>query len=55
MATKTTDYVDTMMGKSISWIDQGINFVMRYSDLFVYGFVAMMFAKLVNFKVKVGK
>lgn len=47
-------YIDTVMNKSISWIDQGISFVMRYSDLFVYGFVAMMVAKLVKFNVKLG-
>ena len=56
MANNTSsDYIGTMMGKSISWIDQGISFVMRYSDLFVYGFVAMMVAKLVKFNVRLGK
>lgn len=48
-------YIDVVMNKSISWIDQMFAFVMRYSDLFVYGFVAMMFAKLMKFNFKIGK
>lgn len=45
------NYIDTMMSKTVSWIDQMFSFVNRYSDLFVYGFVIMMAAKM--FKIKV--
>ena len=55
MNNQNGGYIDTMMDKSISWIDTGISFVLKYSDLFVYGFVAMMVAKLVKFNVKLGK
>jgi hypothetical protein len=55
MNNQSPDYIGTMMNKSISWIDQIVAFVMKYSDLFVYGFVAMMLAKVVKFNVKVGK
>jgi hypothetical protein len=48
------NYIDTMMGKTVSWIDQIFSFVNRYSDLFVYGFVAMMIAKMAKFNFKIG-
>jgi hypothetical protein len=48
-------YIDTVMNKSISWIDQIFAFAMKYSDLLIYGVIAMMFAKLMKFNIKVGK
>jgi hypothetical protein len=45
------NYIDTMMSKTISWIDQMFSFVNQYSQLFVYGFIFLMAAKL--FKIKI--
>lgn len=47
--------VDQFFGKVVGWIDQAFSFVNKYSDLFVYGFIAMMVAKLAKFKIKIGK
>jgi hypothetical protein len=48
-------YIDNMMNKSISWIDQIFAFASRYSDILIYGVVAMMFAKLMKINLRVGK
>lgn len=47
--------VDTLLGKTVDWIDQGVGFIMKYSDLFIWGVVAMMVAKVAKFNVKIGK
>lgn len=49
------NYIDTIMQKVISWIDQVFSFANRYSDLIVYGVVAMMIAKVAKFKINIGK
>jgi hypothetical protein len=48
-------YIDNMMSKSIGWIDQIFSFATRYSDILIYGVVAMMFAKLMKVNLKIGK
>lgn len=47
--------IDNLTNKTISWIDQVFSFANRYSDLIVYGVVAMMIAKMAKFKVNIGK
>jgi hypothetical protein len=49
------NYVDTLISKMISWVDYGVSFVKQYSNLIVYGVVAMMVAKLMKINLKIGK
>lgn len=46
------DNINLLTTKTVSWVDQGFSFVNKYSDLFVWGFVAIMASKL--FKVHIG-
>lgn len=47
--------VDQMFSKVVDWIDQAFTFMQRYSDIIIWGVVAMMVAKLAKFKIKIGK
>lgn len=47
--------IDNLTNKTIGWIDQVFSFVNRYSNLIVYGVVAMMVAKMAKFNFKIGK
>lgn len=47
--------IDNLTNKTISWIDQVFIFVNKYSNLIVYGVVAMMIAKMAKFKINIGK
>lgn len=46
--------VDLLTNKTISWVDQVFGFANKYSNLIVYGVVAMMIAKLAKFKITLG-
>jgi hypothetical protein len=47
--------IDELTGKVIGWVDQVVSFGNRYSDLLIYGIIAMMIAKMAKFKIKIGK
>jgi hypothetical protein len=47
--------IDQLTSKVIGWIDQIFSFANKYSDLLIYGVIAMMIAKMAKFKVKIGK
>lgn len=47
--------IDNLTNKTISWVDQGFSFFNKYSNLLVYGVVAMMIAKFAKVNVRVGK
>jgi hypothetical protein len=47
--------IDQLTSKVIGWIDQIFTFGNKYSDLLIYGVIAMMIAKMAKFKIKIGK
>lgn len=47
--------IDQLTGKTISWIDQVFAFFNKYSNLLVYGVVAMMVAKMMKVNLRIGK
>lgn len=47
--------VESLLNKTIGWIDSGVSFIQKYSDLFIWGVVAIMVAKLAKFNIKIGK
>jgi hypothetical protein len=47
--------IDTITNKTISWVDQIFGFANKYSNLLIYGVVAMMVAKMLKVNLKVGK
>lgn len=47
--------VNTLLQKVVNWIDEGFSFLQNYSNIIVWGIVAMMIAKMAKFKVKIGK
>lgn len=47
--------VDKMFAQVIDWIDAGFDFLQKYSNVIVWGVVAMMVAKLAKFKINIGK
>ena len=49
------NYVDLMINKVVSWIDQAFSFVSQYSGLFVWGFVAIMVSKMFKLNVRYTK
>lgn len=46
--------IDLLTSKTVSWIDQVFTFANKYSDLIVWGVLAMMVAKLAKFKIAMG-
>lgn len=47
--------IDTVISKVIGWIDDLFSFGKQYSDLLVFGVLAMMVAKFMKVQLKVGK
>lgn len=47
--------IDNLTNKIISWIDQMFSFAGKYSNLLIYGVVAMMIAKMMKVKLNIGK
>jgi hypothetical protein len=46
--------IDNLTNKTISWVDQIFGFMQQYSNILVYGVVALMVAKLAKFKISLG-
>jgi hypothetical protein len=46
--------IDTLTNKTVGWVDSIFSFFNNYSNLLVYGVVAMMVAKLMKFKFSFG-
>jgi hypothetical protein len=46
------NYVDTIIGKVIGWVDAGISFILQYKDVFVWGFLAVMVSKMMKLKIE---
>lgn len=49
------NYVDTVIGKVIGWVDAGIAFILEYKGLFVWGFLAIMVSKMLKLNLKINK
>lgn len=49
------NYIDQILSNVVKWINEMFSFVKRYSDIFVWGFVAMMVAKLLKVKINYTK
>lgn len=47
--------IDNLTNKTIGWIDQVFSFANKYSNLLIYGVVAMMIAKMMKINLRVGK
>lgn len=47
--------VDNLTNKIIAWLDQIFTWANQYSNLLIYGVVAMMVAKMLKVKLNLGK
>lgn len=45
------NYIDVLISKTVSWIDQIFSFGNKYSNIIVYGVLAMMVAKMAKLKI----
>lgn len=45
------NYIDVLISKTVSWIDQVFSFANQYSNIIVYGVFAMMLAKVLKLKI----
>lgn len=45
------NYIDVLISKTVGWIDQMFSFVNQYSNIIVYGVLAMMVAKMMKLKI----
>lgn len=47
--------IDNLTNKTIGWVDQVFSWANQYSNLLIYGVVAMMIAKMMKINLKLGK
>ena len=49
------EMVNSLTAKIIGWLDQIFSWANQYSNLLIYGVVAMMVAKMLKVKLNIGK